>query len=337
MRKINFRSFLIPLYHVISWVLLFLLVGFTRKPENMHQLTVPQLFITFIPFNALFYANMYFFVPDYFQRRRWARYLLFVAAGLVVATLLTDVIFLYFHPFSEKPFLVNGLRIIPGLFCIAASFGFGAVRETARLEKERKERETENLRTELLFLRSQVNPHFMLNVINSIVAAARVKPDKVEPALIELAALMSYMLYNNTEEKIPVSEEIGYLESYINLQLLRFGDDVQLDFTVEKNDGNPCIEPMLLVPLVENAFKHGIGLVEQPVILVNICISANNELSMNVRNKYNEEALLSEDKNSGIGLSNLKKRLELIYPGKFRLQTMKADNWFIASLNLQLT
>jgi len=256
---------------------------------------------------------------------------------MVVSSLLSGILFYYLHPFPQRGFLMNGNRIVPGLFCMAASFGYGAVRESTRLEALRKEKENENLRTELSFLRSQVNPHFMLNVINSIVAAARVNPAKVEPALIELAGLMSYMLYNNAEEKVTLADEIEYLETYIKLQMLRFGDDVQLDFAVDKNGSNPFIEPMILVPLVENAFKHGIGLVEQPVIQVRIRASAAHEIDMQVKNKYNEQALASEDKHSGIGLANLRKRLQLIYPGKFTLTTLKSDQWFISSLNLQLS
>ncbi|HEY4148371.1 MAG TPA: histidine kinase [Chitinophagaceae bacterium] len=337
MGTINFRSLLTLLYHVLSWVLIFSLVGFMRKPENMHQLSVPQMLICFTPFIALFYVNGYVFVPGYFKQRQLGRYLLSIAGCLVLATLLSSLLLYYFRPLTQHEFRINAIRIIPGFFCLAASFGIGSVRENNRLEKQRKERETENLRTELSFLRSQVNPHFMLNVINSIVAAARVKPDKVEPALIELAGLMSYMLYNNSEEKVLLGDEIEYLESYIKLQMLRFGDDVQLDFRVERNDSNPSIEPMLLIPLVENAFKHGIGLVDQPVIQVHLQVSADNEVSLLVKNKYNELALATEDKHSGIGLTNLKKRLQLIYPGKFTLLTSQTGDFFTSTLNLQLS
>lgn len=333
----RYRPLLSFLYHATTWVLLFLLIGFVRRSDNPHPLTTLQVFIIFMPSIVLFYVNAFWLMPGYFdpRRRKWT--IVLAVACLAAAVLLSGVLFYYLHPLPVRQQRMVSNRAWPALFCLAVSFGFGAVRESVRLDERRKERENENLRTELSFLRSQVNPHFMLNVINSIVAAARIKPEKVEPALIELASLMSYMLYNNTGEKVMLSEEIGYLETYINLQMLRFGDDVELDFERKQEGGDTLIEPMLLIPLVENAFKHGIGLVARPVIRIQIHTSVNNELTMRVTNTYNEAALLSEDKYAGIGLANLKKRLQLIYPGKSRLDIIKSDNHFIASLNLQLS
>ena len=336
MRTINYRLLLTALYHLLSWVLLFSLAALVRRPDNPHPLSVPQAFISFIPYIVLFYVNAFFLVPGYFDHNKRSRYILIAVVSMVLAALLSGLLFHYISPFPAQRSRLTAYRVVPGFFCLAASLGFGAVRESMRREGLRKEKENENLRTELSFLRSQVNPHFMLNVINSIVAAARVNPAKVEPALIELAALMSYMLYNNAEEKVTLDDEIEYLETYIKLQMLRFGDDVQLDFSVDKKGNNPCIEPMMLIPLVENAFKHGLGLVEQPVIQVRIRLSATNEFDMQVKNKYNDQALASEDKYSGIGLTNLRKRLQLIYPGHFTLTTLKTGQWFISSLNLRL-
>src|SRR6202012_1062178 len=149
----------------------------------------------------------------------------------------------------------------PLLAILMASSSLGISREFAKLEKSRKEKENEHLRTELSFLRTQVNPHFMLNVLNSMVLLARKKSDLLEPVLMELARLMNYMLYDANNEKICLEDEIDYLRAYIDLQMLRFGGDVNVTFKVPENINGSYIEPMLLIPLVENAFKHGIGLV----------------------------------------------------------------------------
>jgi LytS/YehU family sensor histidine kinase len=173
---------------------------------------------------------------------------------------------------------------------------------------------------------------------------ARKKSDLLEPVLLELAGLMNYMLYEANNETIRLEEEIQYLRSYIDLQMLRFGDDVTVQFNTPELNRDRYIEPMLLIPIVENAFKHGIGLIETPMILIEIQVQQDNRLSVTVKNKYNPLIQQEEKTTPGIGLINLKKRLELIYPGKFQLTTARhhytgstlTENWFEIALNIPL-
>jgi two-component system LytT family sensor kinase len=117
-------------------------------------------------------------------------------------------------------------NIITYVFIIGISFSYRIILDNGRLEKVRKEKENENLKTELSFLRSQVSPHFIFNILNNMVSLARKKSDMLEPSLIELSKLMRYMLYENDDERVSLGREVEYLKSYIALQLLRFGDDV---------------------------------------------------------------------------------------------------------------
>lgn len=193
----------------------------------------------------------------------------------------------------------------------------------------------EHLKMELSFLRSQVSPHFMFNTLNSMVALARKKSDKLEPALMELSNLMHYMLYESDEEKVSLVKEIDYLQSYIDLQTLRFGHQVQILFLAQKPGNELCIEPMLLIPLIENAFKHGIGLVEQPEISISLD-SDEQGLQLSVSNKIATGSVDTKDKVQGIGLSNLRRRLKILYPGKHELHTRTDNGWFHASLKITL-
>ncbi len=184
----------------------------------------------------------------------------------------------------------------------------------------------------------------MLNVLNSMALLARKKSDLLEPVLMELARLMNYMLYDANNEKIVLEDEIGYLQAYIDLQMLRFGGDVTVSFNTPSTTNGSYIEPMLLIPLVENAFKHGIGLVRDPMIFIDIAGDGHNRLNMTVKNKYNPLVRQQENRTSGIGLANLKKRLDLIYPGDFellrtdslRVDAADTENWFIITLNIPL-
>lgn len=206
-----------------------------------------------------------------------------------------------------------------------------------RIKTERliKEKETENLKTELSFLRSQVSPHFMFNVLNNMVALARKRSDELEPSLIKLSSLMRYMLYETDEDKVALEKEIDYLQSYIDLQQQRFGKHVKVNVLFQKDDINYSIEPMLLIPFVENAFKHGTGLIEDAQIDIDLSVK-NGLLQFFVRNKYNGTTGEVKDKTSGIGLNNVQRRLNLLYNDHHNVLINKKDDWFTVSLQLNL-
>ena len=185
----------------------------------------------------------------------------------------------------------------------------------------------------------------MFNIMNNMVALARKKSDLLEPSLIKLSALLRYMLYE-TEEKVSLQREVEYLQSYIDLQKQRFGNNVSIKYCMEKFDKEYEIEPMLLIPFVENAFKHGAAFVTKvpgsDLVLyntaeINIDLAAEkNELRFVVKNRYDENSTETKDKTSGIGLTNVKRRLDLLYRNRHSLQIEKKDGWFIASLQITL-
>lgn len=344
-----------PLSHILFWGLTIYIIYLSRGPTaNRDQPLHVFRAISVLPLFGLFYLHSLYLVPRFLMKNERIRYFVGLAISVLGISALCTAIAIYFagiygptpamimnmgtdHTQTWRSILhVMGARMVAAAFFVMASLGYGVLRETARMERRLKEQENEHLRTELSFLRSQVNPHFMLNVLNSMVSLARKKSEQLEPALIELAGLMSYMLYESDDEKVRLEEEIDYLRSYINLQLLRFGDDVKVRFDVDQRGPDQLIEPMLLIPLVENAFKHGIGLFGDGRIDIEIRVTERNELSMTVRNKFDAQTEPATEKNGGIGLSNLKKRLNLIYPGKYQLNTQSVDHWFNASLNLQL-
>ena len=347
MFKLN-RAFTV-LFHTCAWSVLLLCVWVWRPmieapPVWRPQLTGWYIVLSSLPFITLFYLNAYWMVPVYFTRKNRLAYFLLAAAAWLFTVLLAQLVGYIESPPPPGFPMLTLRRSFPGLAILMASASVGISRENARLSKSTKEKENEHLRTELSFLRTQVNPHFMLNVLNSMALLARKKSDLLEPVLMELARLMNYMLYDAGNERISLEDEIGYLRAYIDLQMLRFGSDVKIRFNVPENSNGSCIEPMLLIPLVENAFKHGIGLVNDPVIFIDIVTKGYEHLSMTVKNKYNPLVREQASRNSGIGLANLNKRLELIYPGRFELQktdslhvdVAEQENWFIITLNIPL-
>ena len=238
------------------------------------------------------------------------------------------------HWDGRGPFLYY--LILPYIFIIGISLSYRIVRDSSRREKLRKEKENETLKTELTFLRSQVSPHFMFNVLNTLVSMARKKSDMMEPSLIKLSNLMRYMLYESNDEKISLEQEIQYLKSYIDLQLLRFGDDLILEMDIERNVEGFEIEPMLLIAFVENAFKHGVGMVENPFINITLRVDPQTSwLTFLVENSISPVES-SKDRSSGIGLNNMRRRLELLYTDRYKLETREKDGIFVSDLRIRL-
>lgn len=237
-----------------------------------------------------------------------------------------------FHHFHHNR--LDVFFIFTFLFVALMAFSYGMIMENMRADRLMKEKETQSLKTELQFLRWQVNPHFLFNAINNMVALARLRSDKLEPLLIRLSTLMRYMLYETNGARIPLSKEVDYLQSYIELQCIRMGDLVKVHVDFDVDDASVLIEPMLLIPFIENAFKHGTGLVREPFIDIKMNMEGST-LNFFVSNTYVPEERKNKDSTSGIGLANARRRLALIYKDKFVLDIRESE-LFTVSLKIDL-
>jgi two-component system LytT family sensor kinase len=223
------------------------------------------------------------------------------------------------------------------LIAILCSVCYRIILDNRSKQQLLKERETAHLESELTFLRSQISPHFMFNILNNLVALARKKSDDLEPAIMNLSQLMRYMLYESDDHRVFLSKEIEYIKSYINLQMLRFGSNVKVNTDVNGDTDLYTIEPMLLIPFVENAFKHGTGMVENPVIDIVISVNADTRLMhFKVTNKVSPMDV-SKDNNSGIGISNVKRRLAILHLGKHNLDIVNEGEMFTIDLSIYLS
>lgn len=176
----------------------------------------------------------------------------------------------------------------------------------------------------------------MFNVLNNILALARLKSDQLEPTIFKLSTLMRYMLYETDEERVSLQKEIDYLNSYIDLQKQRVGGKVKLDVHIPQAEAPQEIAPMLLIPFIENAFKHGTGHIKNAQIYINMSVE-HDTLNFVVRNRYDaSETNESKDRTSGIGLANVMRRLNLLYKEKHDLLITKEDGWFVVSLQINL-
>jgi len=224
--------------------------------------------------------------------------------------------------------------IYTSLFVLALSTSIRVTQEWYRNEKQKREMQSEKLVSELSFLRSQVNPHFLFNTLNNIYALSNRKSDKAPAAIQKLSELMRYMLYESKDEKVRLSKEIEYLKNYIDLQKLRLTEDVRIVFETEGDIQDKMIEPLLLIPFVENAFKHGISYTQDMVISIRLKVT-EDELELIVENPV-DESLMNKDVPSGIGLENIRKRLNLLYPDKSNLKIIHSHNRHRIELTINL-
>jgi LytS/YehU family sensor histidine kinase len=232
-----------------------------------------------------------------------------------------------------------GMQLFNYVIVVLASLCYTLINENIRVDKMQKEKENEALRTELTFLRWQISPHFLFNVLNNMVALARVRSEKLEKSLLNLSSLMRYMLYETDEQKVSIEREAEYLQSYIDLQNLRFGNEVKVlseIYVSEKTNNSHVIEPMLLIPFIENAYKHGIGNITEPIIDIYVHFE-NDMLTMTVKNKFLPESSAKKDDAQGIGLANVKRRLNLLYPQKHSLGITTINGWYISTLGINLS
>jgi len=291
--------------------------------------------ITTVFWILLFYLNTSYLIPKFLYERK---YILFSIIQLLLFALIIVSHKIFFELIiTTKSFILAislKYNFIPFLFTVLGSIAIKSVSDRIRADGDASERQSEALKSELAFLRSQINPHFIFNILNNIVALSRLKSKELEPTIMKLSSLMQYMLYESNESQVLLSHEADYLTSYIDLQKQRFGKRLKINFDVDIEDDRHTIEPMLLIPFVENAFKHGMGLVPDPEIDISLKVSGN-KLLFEVKNKYIEDDD-AKDKLSGIGLSNVKRRLELLYGPNQELKINKQHDWFMINLRLNL-
>ena len=196
----------------------------------------------------------------------------------------------------------------------------------------------EKLSTEMAFLKSQINPHFLFNVLNSIYAKSlRYDAPDLSDSIAKLSHLMRYMVYETSSERVDLTKEVEHLKNFIKVYQLRIADedDISISFDIKGDLSEIQVSPMLFIPLVENAMKHGIDPNERSEIKIELIIE-NEQLNFRVANTNHQRNLGLNDEHSGFGLANLRKRLGVLYEGKYQLEIDKEEDLFITHLYLNL-
>lgn len=202
-------------------------------------------------------------------------------------------------------------------------------------EKQKKALENERLNAELNFLKLQINPHFLFNTLNSIYSQAHLKSEQTEYSILKFSQIMRYVLYDSTTEKIPLTKDLEYIRNYIDLQKLRISKNITIQYEVAGITNDLLIAPLLLITFIENAFKHGISYTTPSAINVQITVTGS-ELSLVVGNTIIRKTKLPDETAGGVGLANARRRLDVLYPGRYRLDINDSNNIYVVNLSIAL-
>lgn len=305
----------------------------------------PQLLLSFI-WTALHmayaYPVMYIFIPRFLLKEKLGQFILIILFWAVAGWFWNHICrkYIYFYFLG----LMSGHRITDGNTWAANSFlsivviaciGSTLVLFKYWMKKQRDflNAEKEKISAELQLLKAQVHPHFLFNTLNNIYSFSLRQSDKTSQMILKLSSLLSYMLYDCKSNEVLLEKEVEIMKNYIDLEKERYGGRLDVSINIEGDITNKYIAPLLLLPFLENAFKHGTSeQLEKPWLSMEI-FCKQDIFRCKIVNSKNEDELPS---NKGIGIDNVKKRLNHIYPGKHELKISDEGNFFIVSLLIEL-
>jgi LytS/YehU family sensor histidine kinase len=305
----------------------------------------------------LYFINVYYFIPRFLVTERYWSYacliILSCLAGLLIYKYAIHPLFIFgdaVHfpvpdppqtgvlqrlPKEERP-LPPAVSPFSMVMYLAIGTSFELILNREDQKKEREKIEKEKVLTELSFLRSQINPHFLFNTLNNIYSLAEKGSDKTGGSILMLSSLMRYMLYESNHGKIDLRKEIEYLQNYIAIQRLRIspGQSVTITFVTEGHIEGIMIEPLIFIGFVENAFKHGVSYKYKSIVRINLLVEPSRVKLIVYNTKRPSSPLISNEK--GIGLANAHRRLDLLYKDSYELLVQDNTDFFQIDLTLYL-
>lgn len=294
-----------------------------------------QEFISYLLVLVFFYLNYLYFFPRFYLGKHYVVYGICLAASFIMVSVLPSVWIIqnvaqipsyppakgnWFYEINRSIFLFGS--------AVFASISFGM---SDHLKKMRKDK----MVAELSYLKAQINPHFLFNTLNSIYSLAIIKSDLTPTAIVKLSGMMRYAISETADQFVPLQKELNYINSYIDLQKMRLGDTAIVNYSWNGNVEDKTVAPLILIPFIENAFKHGVNPEETSQIDIQISVSETH-LYLHVFN-LKVPHQIDRESQSGIGLDNGRHQLQYLYPEKHELKIDNNNFSFTVNLKLQLT
>lgn len=345
----HYRGRIRILSHIVFWLLYWLyhsLLYGSYYGDYMLQFATEGLYLP-VKMTAT-YGTLYILLPRYFFERKYLKFVVILGGLLIFAATFQrivdyTVISRILNPdLASKPFFSAApiLKIILGIYPVVALAAFiKLAKHWYERDLVTQELEKDKLEAELKFLKAQIHPHFLFNTLNNLYALTLKRSKQASEVVLKLSGLLNYMLYEGDKRKVGIEEELEVVEKYISLEKIRYGNRLDVSYNVSGNTEGKEIPPMIIIPFIENTFKHGSS--GQPEnAWVNIQIDVDkNLLTMIVENSKITETPDDSTETGykeGIGLKNVKRRLDLLYGEQYELQITDGSDTFKVILKLQL-
>lgn len=360
--------------HISAWVILVGLPIYFINRWNVSSDFIWLYYINLFINGLIFYCNYFMLIPRFFYSTKKYKYYLLTLLLMVCLYFVSDIsnrlVFQYisnnrpaetvqvrpevprqqmqgnsqgrrppvtFTRFRRPPFRLMHIYnyALSALVITFFSLGLRGLERNVSIEKRQKELEKEKLNSELAFLKNQISPHFFFNTLNNIYSLIGINTEDSKKAVLQLSKMMRYLLYESEQGETSMSSEIEFMNNYIELMRLRMSDKVKLEVSFPKKHENITIPPLLFIPIIENAFKHGVSYREKSFIQIDMKVS-KELINFNCTNSVVKIGNENSKEHSGIGLENLKKRLSLLFPDKHELTIENRGSDFSVSVRINL-
>lgn len=342
--------------------LLFISIPILSSPDldsNRELFDLPPFrsnFLAYLLLLSFFYINYLYLIPRFYFTNKYRIFFACIAVCFAVVAILPNLLIPGMHgglphidsmpPMDDFPREMNSNGVHPTeatrIFFLPSMHGGSLLQFMLvfslsfflRINQRLSHIQSEKLKTEVSYLRAQINPHFLFNTLNSLYALALEKSDSAPEAILRLSSMMRYVVTESGRDRVALENEVNYVKNYISLQRLRMDDNTPLSFIISGNTGGKYISPLLLIPFIENAFKYGLNPEEDTFISIRIDVT-DTQLEMRVKNNKVTMNLAAEEQ-SGHGLNNTLKRLEYLYPEKHTLTIFDTVQHFEVQLIITL-
>ncbi len=337
--------------HVVFWILIavFYYILFSLNSE-MPEITI-MLSVGLLPVAmATTYFFNYFLIPRFLWKKRYGQFFLFSFYTLLVTVWISflvvsfTLVFIMNRKFFIAPSILHPeWQVITVNFVVFFAIAAKLFKRTLFIQQEKNQLEKNQLTTELKLkeaelklLKAQIHPHFLFNTLNNLYGLTLEKSDEAPQLVLQLSEILDYILYRCDEKSVLLSEEINNLKNYLEIEKIRYSEKLKLTAEFAKETGDLKIAPLILLPFVENAFKHGVSnFPGKAFVKIKLSIVGKNVI-FNIENSKNQQAATNKNFSKGIGLINVRKRLDLIYPEKYILSIEEQPELFSVNLTLEL-
>jgi sensor histidine kinase YesM len=285
-----------------------------------------------------YYLNYYYFIPSFNIKRKYLQYVISFILMACICLIIPAVCNAILARLTLNFRFIDSLTV-PGplLIMLAMAYMLSYIlhrhNEWKQSQRDKMEMEIQKNTAEMTLLKNQINPHFFFNTLNGIYALAIRQSENTAPAILQLSQMMRYVLYDSEDEKVPLENEIAYMQGYVKMQQMRLGNNNKVTFEINGSARGETIVPLLMIPFIENNFKYGISgnIATRMNIIIHLTektLIFRSENTIVLRNEH--------DNHKGIGISNVRRRLDLAYHDRYQLVISEASNEFVVQLKISL-